>query len=110
MAAGLCRGTGHDTAVQARGTTRHACDTTGVRPATRHTACHDMVQCTSGLGVVRSLPGRSVCAARVRWVCTLCTQSSSDSVHCSESLFETLFMNTVHEHCPEVFKKIIIIK
>ena len=35
-------------------------------------------------------------------VCIGCTQPSFDSVHCSESLFGSLFMNTVHE----VFKNI----
>ena len=28
-----------------------------------------------------------------------------DSVHCSESLFGTLFMDTVHEHCSRGFQK-----
>ena len=46
-------------------------------------------------------PVQGVRAARVRWVCTLYTQLSLDSMHHSESLFETLFMSTVHE----VFKK-----
>ena len=45
-------------------------------------------------------PGRSGRAGWAR-VCTWCTQPSFDSVHCSESLFGTLFgtlfMSTVHE-------------
>ena len=51
-------------------------------------------------------PACSVRAARVRWVCILCTQLSFDSGHCFESLFGVLFMNTVHEHCSRDFRKI----
>ena len=36
---------------------------------------------------------------------TLCTRLSFDSVHCSESQFGTLFMNTVHERCSRGLKK-----
>ena len=43
-----------------------------------------------GLGAVRAQPGPRVGA--------LCTRLSFDSVHCSESLFGTMFKNTVHEH------------
>ena len=43
---------------------------------------------------MRTRPGPQVCA--------LCTQPSLDLVHCSKSLFRSLFMNTIHE----VFKKI----
>ena len=53
-----------------------------------------------GLGAVRTRRARA-CAQLGFRVCTLCTQPSFDSVHCSESLFGSLFMNTVHE----VFKK-----
>ena len=59
------------------------CDTALAKPATR-----------------RSAP--VVCAQAGPWVGALCTRLSFDSVHCSKSLFETLFMSTVHE----VFKKI----
>ena len=49
------------------------------------------------------------CARLVRtaWVqgVHLCSQPSFDSVHCSESLFRTLFMDTVHEHCSRGFQK-----
>ena len=40
------------------------------------------------------------------WVAALCTRLSFDSVHCSESLFGTLFIDTVHEHCSRGLKKI----
>ena len=53
------------------------------------------------LGIVLVRPGRSVRAARVRWVCTLCTQPSFDSGHC----FESLLINTVHEHWSRGFQK-----
>ena len=51
---------------------------------------HDLA---CGLGVVHAQPGPRVGA--------LCTRLSFDSVHCSESLF----VNTVHEHCSRGFKK-----
>ena len=60
---------------------------------------------THGVRSAWALCARSVRVARVCWVCTLCTQLSFDSVHCSESLFGTLFMNTVHEHCSRGFLK-----
>ena len=41
-------------------------------------------------------PRRNVHVARVRWVCTWCTRLSFNSMHCSESLFGTLFMSIVH--------------
>ena len=46
---------GHDTA-------EGACDTTGVRFMTRHTACHDMVQCAHGLGTSCTQLGSIGCA------------------------------------------------
>ena len=51
-----------------------------VRAATR--------RCAPGLGAVCMQPGFRVC--------TLCTRPSFDSVHCFESLFRSLFINTVH--------------
>ena len=35
-------------------TARHACDTAGAGPATRHTACHDTAQCARYLGTVNA--------------------------------------------------------
>ena len=48
--------------------------------------------------------GPSVPASWVR-VCTLYTRLSFDSVHYTKSLFRSLFMNTVLEHCSRGFKK-----
>ena len=98
---------------------RHGCDTTRsstcMRAATRPRYVRDgpetwpttiyntattRRQCAPRHGATRpawALCTRSVRASRVRWVCTLCTQLSFDSVHCSESLFGILFMNTIHE-------------
>ena len=58
----------------------------------RGQAC-DTAQCT-----------RSVRAGWAR-MCTWCTPLNFDSMHCSESLFGTLFMKTVHEHCSRFFSK-----
>ena len=69
-----------------------AYDTTGEGATTRPNTHHDTALCAQ--------PEQSGRAAWVR-VCTWCTQPSFDSVHCSESLFRTLFMSTVHD----VFKK-----
>ena len=102
----------HDTAMEA--TTRPArltrarSDSATIRP--RGLATQPML----GLqyGTLHATTRRSPRAAwahrarsRVCWVCTWCTQSSFDSMHCSESLFGTLFMNTVHEQCSQGFKK-----
>ena len=89
MTGGSC-----DTALQrARAridTAGHACNTTGkgprygpARTTTRRYALD--------LGVVWAQGGPRVGA--------LFTRISFDSVHCSESLFGTLFMSTIHEHC-----------
>ena len=61
---------------------------------------HDMTQCESH---DTALCARLERCARAGWVrvCALYTRLSFDSVHCSESLFETLFMSTVYE----VFQK-----
>ena len=71
-----------------RDTTGHAFDTTGrgpqygpVRATTRRSVC--------GLG--------AVCTQPWPWVCALCTRPSFDSGHYFESMFESLFMSTVHE-------------
>ena len=72
----------------------------------RHSARH-------GRACTATLPGQACkkaqCTRSVRagWakVCTWCTRLSFDSMHCSESLFGTLFMNTVHEHCSQGFQK-----
>ena len=45
-----------------------------------------------------------MCAQAGPRVGALCTRLSFDSGHCFESLFGTLFMNTVHEHCSRSFK------
>ena len=68
----------------------------GARHGSQHTACD-----TAGPDLRHS----AVCSQARPRVGTLCTQLSFDSVHCSESLFWTLFMNTIHK----VFKIIIII-
>ena len=99
----------HPAIWQQRAATRlpvtRACTQRHGRGGLRHGRCwaYDTATCTprhdrdtAGLGEVR--------AAWVR-VCTWCTQPSLDSVHHSESLFGTLFMNTVHEHCSRGFKK-----
>ena len=75
-----------------------SCDTARVRrhcrtrPATRPDGATTR-RPAHGLGAVCAQPGFRVC--------TLCTRLSFDSEHCSESLFGSLFMNTVHK----VFKK-----
>ena len=65
----------------------------GAQCATRwRSVRHDMalsVQRARGLGTVRAQPGP--------WVCALCTQPSFDSVHYLQSLFGSLFIDTVHE-------------
>ena len=33
------------------------------------------------------------------WVCALCARPSFETVHCLGSLFGSLFMDNVHEHC-----------
>ena len=48
---------------------------------------------------------RAVCSRHGFWVCALCTQPSFVTVHCLQSLFGSLFMDTVHEHCSQVKKK-----
>ena len=48
---------------------------------------------------------RAVCTRPGFWVCVLCTQPSFGIVHCSGHCFGTLFMDTVHEHCSQGFKK-----
>ena len=70
--------------------------TRATAPATRHA-----VRTRHGWG---GWPGHNACAIGAQAgfrVCTWYTQPSFDSMHYSESLFGTLFMNTVHE----VFKK-----
>ena len=59
------------------------------KPATRPGRAYDTAQCPCRLGRV----------------CTWCSQPVLDSVHCSESLFGTLSMSTVHEHCSQNSKK-----
>ena len=74
----------------------HTSDTAGGRP--RHNALCTMTRRpTRGVHAAWARCARSVDTARVPWVCALCTQPSFDSVHCSESLFGSLFMNTVHK-------------
>ena len=60
---------------------RHAYDMAGGGPLYKATARHNTVECAQ--------PGHTMRAARVRWVCTNAL---------FQSLFRTLFMNTVHEH------------
>ena len=91
--------------VRARGDTAgHACDTVERKATTQPGEAYDTAPGVPRHGAQRALCAplrRSGCAAGFR-VCTLCTQPSLDSGHCSESLFGSLFMNTIHE----VFKKI----
>ena len=47
---------------------------------------------------------RAVCERPRFWVCALCTQPSFVTVHCSGSLFMTLFMNTVHRDLKKKYK------
>ena len=88
-------------------------DTAGPDVATRRSSARVRAMTRSGTGATQ--PGRrprydsahtttrrSARAAYAQpgpWVGALCTRLSFDSVHCFESLFGTLFMNTVHEHC-----------
>ena len=103
---------------------RGGCDRTrssshGGRGDTTHDTAHDTTECvlrhgqactttrpgvrydTAGLGL-RQGAVLAQCAQAGPRVGALCTRLSFDSVHCSESLFGTLFMSTVHE----VLKKI----
>ena len=85
-------GWGHNKAPSAR------CDTApSARCNTAPSASCDTALCTR--------PGCSARAAWVPWVCSLCTQPSFDSMHCFESLFGSLFLNTVHGHCSRGFQK-----
>ena len=62
----------------------------------------DMAGCTLRHGracVATRRSARVMCAQAGLRVGALCTRLSFDSVHCSESLFRTLFMNIVNEHC-----------
>ena len=95
-------------------TRQHArCDTPATRPGsatirrftgydttmTMPSALHDTALCAR--------PRRSACAACEQpgpWVGALCTRLSFDLVYCFESLFGTLFMNTVHEHYSRGFQ------
>ena len=47
----------------------------------------------------------TVCAHVGPRVGAVCTRLSLDSVHCSESHFGTLLMNTIHDHYSQGFKK-----
>ena len=71
-------------------------DTASVRAMTRSSERCDTALCAR--------PERS--AQPGPWVCPLCTRPSFDSMHCSESLFGSLFMNTVHGHSSRSFQKI----
>ena len=92
-----------------RATTRRGTPTTQpLRPATRPAAgpairrcgCHDTApstRCARGLGAVGAQPG----PLGVH----LCTQPSFGLSALFQSLFGTLFMNTVHDHCSQNFLK-----
>ena len=71
-----------DTTGQARNTARHACDT--VSHKLRHGRCWacNTAHCAPRHGAVRAQPGRTVRAARVRWVCTSAPNPVLDSMHC----------------------------
>ena len=77
-----------------------ACDTAGHKPRYGRAQAHDTAP------NARSVRDLGAMGAQLGFrVCTLCTQPSFDSMHCSESLFGTLFMRTVHEHCSRGFQK-----
>ena len=79
---------------------RHGHDTASVRTTTRRCARYDTALCERPGG-----SARAACAQPGPWVCALYTRPSFESVHYFESLFESLFMNTVHEHCSRGFQK-----
>ena len=86
---------------RARGnTTGGPCDTAPRRHDTSLSAPQHEAQC-----VACARLGRNVRVTWVPWVCSLCTQPSFDPVHCLQSLFGALFMDTSHEHCSWSFKK-----
>ena len=104
----VCRDIGCDTAGQ-------ACDTAMKRPATpttkpvlglRHGALRATTRRSASAAWAQcAWPRRTVRAARVCWVCLCAPNPVLDSVHCFESLFRPLFMNTVYEHCSQDFSK-----
>ena len=86
-----------------------ACDTAG-EAATQRASAHvgggggGGRGCDTAQGTARDTAGPglrhgAVCAQAGPRVGALCTRLGFDSMHCSESLFGKLFMNTVHEHC-----------
>ena len=93
---------GHDTAGDFR-------DTTGGRLRHDTYACHDMtlVRATTRPSTRRA---RGLGAVRSQWACSLGSRCALgapnpvlDSVHCFSHYLRTLFMNTVHEHCSQIF-------
>ena len=70
------------------------------RPATGYDMAHDNVETRLAWAQCDRL-------VRGGWVkvCTWCTQPNFDLVHCFQSLFGTMFMNTVHEHYSRGFQK-----
>ena len=78
-----------------RGCLRHDREGATTQPNVRHNTAPSPRPRSSARAVGAQLGFR---------VCILCTQPSLDSMHCSESLFGTLFMNTVHEHCSRGFQ------
>ena len=91
----LCRDLGHDTAMGTRGTRpRHghlACDMAG---GPGHDTARHGARGTTTRHLRASL-GALVCSGWPR-LCTWCTQPIFGLSTISESLFGTLFMNTVH--------------
>ena len=73
------------------------------RDALRHgTQCAACAWPERGVGTAwaRHAHGLGATCSQPRFrVYTLFTQPSFDLVHCLQSLFETLFTDTVHEHC-----------
>ena len=86
---------------QERSGLRHDHDKTGHKARYGQAQAHD---------TVATRPIWAQCGRPVRagwaWVCTWCTRLSFDSVHCFQSLFEPLFMKTVHKIFPKKIKKI----
>ena len=99
------RGLALDTSRSRRSTTQRLCATT--QPVHTYDTTIIWPRRRPRYGPVRTTTRRcahglgAACTQPRLWVCALCTRPSFDSMHCSESLF----MNTVHEHCSRGFQK-----
>ena len=105
-AAGLYRETGA-TRRRERHDTARAHGNTGPRYG-RLCLRHGRPQAMPRHGVLCARPWRSargLCAQAEPRCAPSAPDPVLDSVHCFQSLFGTLFMNTVHEHCSRGFQK-----